>query len=437
MGFGYSREKMSKAKFLLIGAGPFARNTYIPWVFLSPGASLEAIIDVESQERTLKSFLKKTPAGDLELVLIPDALKHEARLPSDISAYILEIIRARGINRIILSTEPSARQMYFDLLAPLQIPVLCDKPLFAEPSVCTNAAVAQRYFERAEATIKTFRDHATPLSMNLHRRHRESTLELLKQLKKYRRRGAALTSMQIYYSGGSHYTYEEMLERENHPLNKGYGMLYHSGFHYIDLVSEFVETQEWDSLDSVDVVAFKRTGDDFYRRPAGGASGEMDLHLQIAFKSRQNVLCLVQLALHTTGYNLRKKKNLPADLYTQMGRVKHESISLTLDPSVHLVYDSLDEHRHDAKGRYRPKVIREELLAFDGKRNRVERVNFSSQRQNKGSKSSLLVDFARGKVVEDTLHPLAQRLFWLATRAVASPGETFNARVKNESATAQ
>lgn len=50
-----------------------------------------------------------------------------------------------------------------------------------------------------------------------------------------------ITYIDIYHNDGMWNMPSEFLERENHPYKYGYGKLFHSGYHFIDLVAWLME----------------------------------------------------------------------------------------------------------------------------------------------------------------------------------------------------
>ena len=52
-----------------------------------------------------------------------------------------------------------------------------------------------------------------------------------------------ITNIDIFHSDGA-WEMPHDLDKENHPYKYGYGKLFHSGYHFIDLLSDFIKIND-------------------------------------------------------------------------------------------------------------------------------------------------------------------------------------------------
>ena len=64
--------------------------------------------------------------------------------------------------------------------------------------------------------------------------------ELQKIVDKYQ---MPITNIEIFHSDGA-WEFPHDMDKENHPYKYGYGKLFHSGYHFIDLLSDFIKIND-------------------------------------------------------------------------------------------------------------------------------------------------------------------------------------------------
>jgi hypothetical protein len=148
---------------------------------------------------------------------------------------------------------------------------------------------------------------------------------------------------------------DEFIFRENHPYKYGYGKLFHSGYHFIDLMcwllklnntldEKIAETVElyasatrpndfmeiFNRSDYENVFGEKLFEQEFELRNSGyfNKFGELDFFSLMQFKRNENVITTCNLSLMQTGFSRRSWTELPLDTYKSNGRVRHERVDI-------------------------------------------------------------------------------------------------------------
>lgn len=261
---------------------------------------------------------------------------------------------ARPGTKVIVSTEPKAHFGYLRAGLGLGLDCLVDKPVIL-PMGSNGRPAADRLVD-AVAELKEISDRTSGRCMVMTPRRYNAVYELIGR---YARRASRNFGTPVTYIGIEHHagvwnTEEEILSREDHPHRYGYGMLCHSGYHYIDILAGLLAHNEDHfgrlalELDVHRATAADQVGQigpDLVRRLRGDAPvarlfpaptfwGETDIVSSGAARrpgSRETV-CLFRLDLLQTSVSLRNWRQLPTDVYNKNGRYGSETIHLNIGP---------------------------------------------------------------------------------------------------------
>ena len=154
----------------------------------------------------------------------------------------------------------------------------------------------------------------------------------------------------------------EFIERENHPYKYGYGKLFHSGYHFIDLMAWLLEVNKetigkqinnaemfvstykpidfFNVFNNYDYKKILRTNrfektlsiDQSYFKNYG----EIDFHSIINFKQDEKLITNCSINLMQSGFSRRAWSELPKDTYKANGRVRHERLNVQVGPLMNI-----------------------------------------------------------------------------------------------------
>lgn len=149
----------------------------------------------------------------------------------------------------------------------------------------------------------------------------------------------------------------EFIERENHPYKYGYGKLFHSGYHFIDLLAWFMECNRnvkekqvnnatiavmanklmdfcyvFNNYDYKKILRTNKFEEVLNRKEQLEKFGEIDYHAMIDFKDEDKIITNCTLNLMQSGFSRRAWSELPEDTYKSNGRVRHERVNIQIGP---------------------------------------------------------------------------------------------------------
>ena len=370
--------KYKHMKFVLVGLGPHAKRIYIS-IFKKYSLNLSLLVELKSKKLEIEEFLKENDIST-ELFLVDDSYKDSTCLSNNISNKLERKIRTKNIKYAIISTEPKAHFMYAKFFLENEINILLDKPI-TSPINCNNdinqtIKIKEEYeelcllYERKKDKI-----HFT---IQCQRRFHEGFIYiknlLTETVKKY---NIPITYIDIYHNDGMWVMPSEFLTRENHPYKYGYGKLFHSGYHFIDLLTWFLEinnlTQNkkinnaemyvstYNPNDSLTVI----NNQDYQKLFNTGKFnnifnmeentfknfGEIDFHSIINFKKDDKTITNCTLNLMQSGFSRRSWCDLPQDIYKGNGRVRHERLNIEVGPLMNIQIHSYQAYEFFEKER--------------------------------------------------------------------------------------
>ena len=353
------------AKIVLVGLGPHAKRIYMN-CFNRNNVQPKLIIDLESKCDEILEYVK-TNKLSTETFFIKDEYKNSDRFSEDDEKELNDLIEKLGITHAIISTEPKAHYLYICYFLRKNIHVLTDKPLTAPVNVSTDINMAKKIIEEYNDIKELYddaKDKGTILQVQCQRRWHKGYRfihNLASEIvKKYR---VPITSIQMSHCDGMWNMPSEFITRENHPYKYGYGKLFHSGYHFIDLVSWFesindvlgekkannaelyaAEVRPSDFMTIIDKDNYHRllntkkfdeifdNIDDYHFEQYG----EIDLYSTIQFKRDDKVITTVNLNLMQNGFSRRSWDDLPVDTYKGNGRVRHEYMNIEIGPLMNI-----------------------------------------------------------------------------------------------------
>jgi len=373
---------------MMVGLGPHARRIYMHY-FGKHNLAPAAIVELEEQKDMVATYLA-THQLKSDVYFVPTTQRDAETLsPTDVRA-LDALIRQNSITHAILSTEPKAHKAYIKYFLSKGIHTLTDKPITAPTNPITHpgqAAQIEHDYDDLMALYAPQKDKGVRLSVQCQRRFHPAYAfirSLLEDLAKAHQ--IPVTHMEVYHCDGMWNMPDEFLSRENHPYKYGYGKLYHSGYHFVDLAAWLMQatvphlppskqpdnasiytsvTRPSDFMNQINgndyarLMGTNRFQDLTHQRKNDNFAtmGEIDFNGILTFKNGEDVLTHCQLTLLQNGFSRRAWDKLPPDTYKGNGRVRHERLNIQMGPLVNIQIHSYQSkevkergHDHDGVG---------------------------------------------------------------------------------------
>ena len=346
----------------LIGLGPHAKRIYLHYI-KKYKENLSLVVDLKSQKANIRKYLDDNGFKNTKIFCIDDQYKDNLELPKNIESNLLSVFKTFEITHIFISTEPKAHNMYLKFALKNDINVLTDKPITVTKnmtSVRSINKVRKQYYEILKLSENSIADCKVMCQRQYHRGYEYVKKLLNETVAKYQ---IPITYISIYHCDGN---WEMMhdLDKENHPYKYGYGKLFHSGYHFIDLLSDFIKINNQlpknkrikhgevysncftpnDEKAIVNVDDYKRlfnnqTIPDFYnevKNPSFKKYGEKNFYGLMKFTNSNNQL-ITEVNLNLLHYGFSRRGWIQSkNFYKENGRIRHESINIHVGPLMNI-----------------------------------------------------------------------------------------------------
>ena len=358
---------------VLVGLGPHSKRIYIK-VLKNNNNLPKLIVDLESEERNIREYLKMEKI-EADLFLIPDEYKDNEELESSISSRLIEKIRKLKITHAIISTEPKAHFAYLKFFIQNSINVLSDKPITVVKDMHKLESIKEikkKYLE-LESLYEEKNDKIVCKIMCQRRFHKGYNYikEIVKDvIVKY---NIPLTYINIYHCDGK-WMMPHDYDIENHPYKYGYGKLFHSGYHFIDLLAEFIKLNKhltndkkitnvdiksckFDLLDDLTCISRNdllkifesQKVPNFYNNKIDKEKyknyGEKDFYSLMQFKNQEGrTITTANINMLQNGFSRRAWIETKENTYKGNGRIRHESLVIQVGPLL-----SIQVHSYQSK----------------------------------------------------------------------------------------
>ncbi len=354
---------MKKVRVALVGLGPHAKRIHVKYLHKND-ISFPLLIELASMKTKSAQYLKQIGFEDTNIWTLPDEYKDNENLPQLYETELLLKIKKLKITHLIISTEPKAHYMYLCFALKHHISVLTDKPITVLKNMNLEAninKIKRQYYELLDL-YKTSNSICMVLCQRQYHRGYQYIENLITDMiKKYH---IPITYIHIYHCDGK-WMMPHDLDCENHPYKYGYGKLFHSGYHFLDLLCRFVALnrfspteKQYKSIemyntfltpdDELDIISKKdyynlfkgQTIPDFYNRVEKKdfiGYGEKNFYSTITFKNKNNkTITTAKVDLLQNGFSRRGWIQTKEDQYKGNGRVRHEMINIQLGPLMNI-----------------------------------------------------------------------------------------------------
>jgi predicted dehydrogenase len=225
---------MPTRKLIVAGCGPHFRERYLSVLQeRSDQIEIVLVVDLEAAEPSVRSAFFEASSQPRAFVFLPDNWRIQPDL-SKLRATLDKLTGVADADSIMICTEPKAHKVFALWALEHGLAIFMDKPVSAFRCL-QDAENLNLDFDELESA----REHTTTrfvLScerrMHLGYRYVEDFLERF--MTRYR---IPITSVNVNFGGGKWILPFEFPILENHPFKYGYGVLLHSGYHYIDLLA--------------------------------------------------------------------------------------------------------------------------------------------------------------------------------------------------------
>ena len=340
----------------LVGMGPHAKRIHLNY-FKKKKINLALLVELESNKKASRNYLDKNGFKDTKIFAVPDIYKDNEHLPNDLANNLIAICNLFEITHMIISTEPKAHYMYLEFALKNNINVLTDKPITVNKNMTSMKSinkVRKQYYD-----ILKIASESTAVCKVMCQRQYHRGYELIKKILedtvyKYQ---IPITNIEIFHSDGNWEMPHDLL-KENHPYKYGYGKLFHSGYHFIDLLSDFIKINDVltenkkivsadvyskvytpnDEINSITIDDYKnifkkQTIPDYYynnEHPKFDKFGEKDYHGLLTFYNNSGfTITTASLNLLHNGVS-RRAWIETRDFYKQNGRIRHERVNIEI-----------------------------------------------------------------------------------------------------------
>lgn len=340
----------------LVGIGPHAKRIYLNY-FKKHKVNLALVVDLDSKKDNIRKYLDDNGFKNTKIFTIDDSYKDDEHLPENIASNLLAVCKTFEITHMIISTEPKAHFMYLEFALKNDLNVLTDKPITVKKNMTSLKAiekVRKQYYQILDLAKHSKGTCKVMCQRQYHRGYEKIKEVLTDAVNEYK---MPITNIEIFHSDGA-WEMPHDLGKENHPYKYGYGKLFHSGYHFIDLLSDFIKINDSlggnkkivdgdvyskvytpnDEMNILSIEDYKRLFKnqiipDYYNEnsnPTFNKYGEKDYHGLLTFYNKEGfTITTATLNLLHNGVS-RRSWIETKDFYKNNGRIRHERINIEI-----------------------------------------------------------------------------------------------------------
>lgn len=340
----------------LVGIGPHSKRIYLPY-FKKHKVNLALVIDLDSQKNSIRKYLDENGFKNTKIFTIPDSYKDDEHLPKNIYSNLSSVCKVFEISHFIISTEPKAHFMYIEFGLKNNFHVLTDKPISVVKNMTSLSSVEKmrsQYYKILELAKNSSGSCHVMCQRQYHKGYEKIKEILTNAVSEYQ---LPITNIDIFHSDGAWEMPHDLL-KENHPYRYGYGKLFHSGYHFIDLLSDFIKINDSlggtkkivngdvystvctpnDEMQFLTIEDYKRLFKkqdipNYYNEnenPTFKQFGEKDYHGLLSFYNKDGfTITTANLNLLHNGVS-RRSWIETKDFYKMNGRIRHERINIEI-----------------------------------------------------------------------------------------------------------
>jgi predicted dehydrogenase len=362
---------MKQLKVIFIGLWPYAKKTHYSFLkaYVDNGLDIqiELLVDLKSKEEEIMNFIKDKNFYPKRTYFVDDRNRDAKIFEQNLETLLNRVILEQKIDMMIISTEPKAHSLYLTWAMKHDIHILVDKPLITEQSVSTHKEKLDIFHKDFNRILEFEKQSPSVVTVNAQRRcHPWFTYVkqyLSEVVSKY---NVPISFIGVNHCDGTWNMPNELIHRENHPYKYGYGKIMHSGYHFLDTLTWFLDVNEVSSkkIDTYDVYTTCFRPSDFlhqinieqyrelfkdkklyedYQIEKIDGYWELDTSSLIQFKGKkQEIITTASLNLLQNGFSRRAWAELPDDTYKWNGRLRHENWNIQVWPLLNIQIHSYE-----------------------------------------------------------------------------------------------
>lgn len=360
--------ELRRAKFALIGFGPHCLRTHISF-FKKYGMQPAVIVELESAREAALNLIREMNWAT-RLLTMSDQYKNDHRLPAPTAGRLDDLSRQLSLTHAVIASEPKGHLMYLRYFLERGLDILTDKPIMAFSGMNDPGRVRllkDAFRELVQNWLKKDSQLKLFCQRSEHPGYREVFSLAGEVIGKY---DIPLTHLTVNTCDGN-WVMPHDFNYENHPYHYGYGKLFHSGYHYVALLSHFIELNGKLSpakrIKEVEMSGHFVRPDDLMTvitpdnlaaifndyDPQSSASeaadmshyGDCDLSANLRFmNSAGRTISTAGLNVLQSGFSRRAWYRTKPDRYKGNGRVRHEHVNIHVGPLL-----NVQVHSYQAK----------------------------------------------------------------------------------------
>ena len=357
-----NKKTLKEINVALVGLGPHAKRIYLNYL-RKHKMGLSLLIELESNKQISRKYLDENGFKRTKIFTIDNEYKDLEHLPVKVADNLLAVFKTLEITHLLISTEPKAHNMYIEFGLKNNIHTLTDKPITVTKNMTSLRSiekVRKQYYD-----IVKLAENSSAMCKVMCQRQYHKGYEYIKNLlnevvSKYQ---MPITYIDIYHCDGN-WEMPHDLEKENHPYKYGYGKLFHSGYHFIDLLSDFLKINMQlkgtkritkgevssrcftpnDEINVFNIEDYKRIFKnqdipDYYfenDNPKFKKYGEKNFYGLLEFRNKNNQI-ITNANLNLLHYGFSRRGWIESkDYYKNNGRIRHERINIQVGPLLNI-----------------------------------------------------------------------------------------------------
>lgn len=393
---------IKKTRIGIIGFGLHAQRVY--WKCLKKLAQqnkhrnnfeVPVLVDILDKKNCIESFIETerskystSSTHWIDSILPQKYLYHQSVYNNNkqqLDTSVLDELSSLNLDAFLISTDPRSRKSYLEYAINNNINVLCDKPLMIPSTTngtpcnmnmdpISSDIFRSEYFELCDMLQSSHND--TDIILMCQRRRHPGHLFVTEYLSKFIEEfQIPISFIHINHNDGLFLLPNEYQTMENHPFKYGYGKLFNSGYHFIDLllwyqsinnnklknkykIANEIElccnrrysvyddhhAMSYDDLNNLSFIDKDIDGLDSNSNDNSNLDvnelysfGDLDSYNLFQFKHKDserkysnNVITTASIQLLHKSFSRRSWMKLPYDVNKENGRIRHELLTIVV-----------------------------------------------------------------------------------------------------------
>jgi predicted dehydrogenase len=358
---------------IIIGCGLHFCERYYE-VLQEYSVNIAAIVDLVTEKKRIENFFNDKLLKPDSFIYLDEQYRNKIS-ENKIEHLLADVMCQKNIEAVLICTEPKVHMPYALWAIKKGMHVFMDKPLSAFDTLKKSNSIVRDI----NLAVSETRAAKVNFVLSCERRLNQGYEYVLRYLRNIiEQYHVPVTAVDIHFGGGMWNMPPEFFSRENHPYKYGYGVLLHSGYHYIDLLLSILNLNKVlevykidkrsiktntllpsDNLKTITAKSYKKCLHTqqfdlcFEEETLNQLNlfGEVDIMVTGQCVSNSGSRTLFSVSLIETSASGRSWAELPDNTYTQNGRIRQDNIIIHVGPvcSVHIRSLSLDKKQNSGK----------------------------------------------------------------------------------------